>query len=364
MVVNFTFLMFLLGPPVVAEVVLLFLLFRYYRARERRAGWIRILLFNFLSCLVLLLFGCLGGEFYFRYVYDATDALAYTKVSKRWFDRHFVYNKAGARDNVEYMMRVEPGTRRVSFVGDSFAAGHGIKNVEDRFANVIRAKHSNWDVHVLAVVGNDTDMELDLVTGLRQKGYEFDCVVLVYCLNDISDLSPDWLKSVAEVYADRNRGGWLRQHSYFLDIVYHRYKAAHDPRVSQYYTFVRDGYRGSIWETQKAQLRKMRDFVGANGGRFVVVTFPFLQLEGPNYEFQSVHDQLNLFWKEMGVPHLDLQPVFAGEKPEKITLNRYDAHPNEYANKLAAKAIDQFLGELLAKSPAKGPPPANESMDR
>jgi hypothetical protein len=348
-----TFLMFFLGPPVAAELILLMAIFRCTRGKGKKAGWGLILLVNVLSCFVLVLFAGLGGELFYRYVYDTTDALAYTKVSQQWFQRYFVYNKAGARDNVEYLTRLVPGTRRISFLGDSFTAGHGIKNVEDRFANLIRASHSDWDVHALAVAGNDTDMEADMISGLQKKGYQFDFVVLVYCLNDISDLVPEWQKSLGEVYADTKRGGWLRQHSFFVDIVYHRYKAAHDPRVGQYYTFVRDGYRGPVWETQKLQLKGIRDFVEANGGHFAVVTFPFLQLEGPNYDFQFVHDQLNQFWKALGVPHLDLQPVFAGEKPEKITVNRFDAHPNEYANGLAAKKIDQFLTELIAKTPPK-----------
>jgi hypothetical protein len=98
----------------------------------------------------------------------------------------------------------------------------------------------------------------------------------------------------------------------------------------------------------------MWDFVEANGGQLLVVTFPFLQLEGPDYEYQFAHDQLDEFWRGLGVPHLDLHPVFAEEQRERITVNRYDAHPNEYANLLAAERIDQFLTEQLGRSSPAG----------
>lgn len=344
-----TLLMFLLLPPLAGELILLFLLFRSSRKQGRNAGWGRILTVNLLSSFVLVVLAGVGGELYYRYIYDTTDSLAYTKVSRQWVERYCRYNAAGFRDNVPYGLEKPAGMRRVSFLGDSFTAGHGIKSVEDRFANLIRARHPEWEVHVLAKFGLDTGYEFELLRSAQQSGYQLDLVVLVYCLNDIADLFPDWNATLDDVFSDVQRGGWLRRNSYFLDTVYHRYKAARDPRLSQYYSFVREGYRGPLWEAQKTRLKALRDLVDANGGRLLVVTFPFLQLEGADYEYQFVHDQLDEFWREQGVPHLDLHPVFAGQPREKITVNRYDAHPNEYANVLAAGKIDQFLTDQLGK---------------
>jgi hypothetical protein len=61
-----------------------------------------------------------------------------------------------------------------------------------------------------------------------------------------------------------------------------------------------------------------------------------------------VHNQLDQFWRELGVPRLDLLPTYRDLPPQRITLNRLDAHPNEYANALAADATDKFLRQLLA----------------
>ena len=89
-----------------------------------------------------------------------------------------------------------------------------------------------------------------------------------------------------------------------------------------------------------------RDLVQAHGGHLAVVTFPFLHALGPNYEYRFIHDKLDQLWRELHVPHLDLLSVFESLPPSQVTVNRYDAHPNEYANRLAAAAIDKWLREL------------------
>jgi lysophospholipase L1-like esterase len=349
-----TLILFLLAPPIAGELLLLFLLFRTARASAAKPGWRRVLLFNLLSVLLLTGLSFAGGELYYRFVYDTTDSIAYTKVAQQWGQRYIVENSAGFRDNVQYALPIVPGKRRISFLGDSFTAGHGVKSVEDRFPNLLRAAHPEWEVHVLAKLGWDTGAELSELQKYQRDGYRFDCVVLVYCLNDVADLFPEWSAAMARIQADAKRGGWLRRHSFFLDILYHRYRATHDPYVKNYYDFVKQGYHGPTWELQKQRLTSLRDLVESHGGKLVVVTFPFLQAVGENYEYRSIHDELDRLWAQLNVPQLDLLPVFAGWPRELITVNRYDPHPNERANSLAARAIEPFLVELLKTNGGAG----------
>ena len=346
-----TLILFLVAPPLAGELLLLFLLFRSTRGAGKKLGWQRIVLFNLFSLLLLVVLSFAGGELYYRFVYDTTDSVAYTKVSQQWGKRYIVVNSAGFRDNIQYSLPIAPGKRRVSFLGDSFTAGHGVKSVEDRFPNRLRAKHPQWEVHVLARVGWDTGKELEEIEKYRRSGYQFDLVVLVYCLNDVADLFAEWTKAVQEIQADAQRGGWLRRNSFFLDILYHRRIAATNPYVKHYYDFVKQGYQGAKWELQKQRLQAIRQSVESGGGKFAVVTFPFLQSLGKGYEYQPVHEELARFWKERHVPHLDLLPAFAEVPRQELIVNAYDPHPNEFANSLAAKAIEDFLVELLNANP-------------
>lgn len=344
---NLTFYLFLVAPPVAGELLLLFILFHAARVKGGKAGWVRVLWFNVLSLVVLVTLAFGGGELYYRYIYDTTDSLAYTKVSQQWGRRYYLENAAGFRDNIQYSTLRAPGKRRISFLGDSFTAGHGIKSVEDRFPNLIRAAHPEWEIHVLAKLGLDTGAELAEVQKYHRDGYQFDVVVLVYCLNDVADLFPEWIAALTRINEDVAHPGWLRRHSYFFDILYHRYQAAHNPYVKEYYSFVRQGYTGPTWELQKKRLRLLRDLVQASGGRFMVVTFPFLQSLGEHYEYRNAHEQLDRLWTQLNVPHLDLLNSFTNLSREKLTVNRYDAHPNEFANAIAARAIDAFLVQQL-----------------
>jgi lysophospholipase L1-like esterase len=283
------------------------------------------------------------AETYFRFVYDTTDSLGYTRVSERWVQRHWRLNNAGCRDSVDYAPRLEAGKRRLTFVGDSFTAGHGIKNVDDRFPNLLRQAHRDWQVHVLANVGMDTGAETVLVNKLAAKGYAFDQVVLVYCLNDIGDLLAQQDEAFTHMFDSMASGNWLTRNSYALNLMTQRYQAGRNPYVRNYFSFVRKAYQGETWERQKARLRQLHAAVLAHGGRLAVVTFPLLDALGPDYPYQIAHAELNSFWREQGVPHLDLLPVYANIPPRDLVVNPHDAHPNERASRLAAEAIENFL---------------------
>ena len=331
---------------------LVWLFFRYGRGDGARAGWIHLLIGNLLVLVAALALLALAGEIFYRFCQDTTDGLGYTKVSARWFERHWQVNSSDYRDNINYALKIKPGMRRISFAGDSFTAGHGVKDVEDRFANRLRRAHPEWEIHLLAQPGFDTGNELTHLENCLTQHYQIDQVVLVYCLNDVVDLFPAWAESVERVRSQAAQGGWLRRNSYLVNTLYYRLFAPREGAMKRYFGYVADGYRGRHWEEQQRRLRAFRDLVASHGGRLIVVTFPFFQSLGPRYEYQSAHDQLSRFWRELGVPHLDLLPVYQGLPSGKLTVNRFDAHPNAYAHGLAAAAIEKLLVDQLAAAPA------------
>lgn len=345
---NFILLLFVMLP-----IVLLIFTRQFFRqVRPQMSGQrIRSLVFgNTLVLLLLLSVLTLGGEVYFRFFYDSTDSFGLCKTTQRWFARHFERNATGFRDSANYMPTVEPGKRRVSFFGDSITAGHGIADVEDRFANIIRATNPNLEIHVLAQCGLDTGKQLELVHFLPESGYETDIVVLVYFLNDISDITPEWQEIGKRLYESPSPG-FLVSNSYLFDTINARLRMAREPGVSDYYSFVRDAYEGSVWDRQKDRLTNFRDTVAANGGTFYVVTFPFLHALGDDYAYRDIHKKLNSLWLDLDVPHLDLLRVFEGMDAEDLVVSSRDAHPNESAHALAAREISTFLVEQIESEP-------------
>ena len=346
-------LVLLLGPLVTGGLVWLF--FKRIQGPGARVAGPRLIAGNLLVLLFLGSIALAIGEAYFRYDHDTTDSLSYSKTSQRWFRRHWKTNAAGFRDDVEYADRIQPGKRRVTFLGDSFTAGHGVKDVADRFANRIRRAHPEWEVHLLAQPGWDTGEELDALRSAVAAGDQIDEVVLVYMLNDVADILPEWASTWKRIMGDASRRPWLQQHSYLVDAMVHWIKLLREPEMRNYFDFVRDGYRGPVWQRQMQRLDSLREVVHAAGGHLVVVTFPFLHALGPNYEYRFIHDELKTFWREREVPQLDLLGIYQDVPPRKLVVNRFDAHPNEYAHGLAANAIGTFLEREMS---AGGNPPS------
>jgi lysophospholipase L1-like esterase len=310
-------------------------------ARRFRLFAGNVLIFLLLSSALFVVF-----ESYYRFWSDTTDSFSQTKTSARWFERHYQRNNAGFRDNVDYRFARKPNTRRLSFIGDSFTAGQGVARVEDRFANRIRSLLAgDREVHVLAELGRDTGAEIKLVRDLIRTGYEFDTIVLVYCLNDINDL-------VAETGSSSDprpeaKPGFLVRHSYLINTYYFRFRIRWDPSLSGYYDSLRSAYDGALWEEHARRLRSLTELCRAAPGGFLVVTFPFLHSLGPEYAYRPVHEKLARFWQDLDVAYLDLLSAFDERRGETLTVNRYDAHPNARAHAVAAEAIAEFLRDHL-----------------
>jgi len=123
--------------------------------------------------------------------------------------------------------------------------------------------------------------------------------------------------------------------------MYHRYMAWRNPGLRNYFPFVREAMPPA-WEEQKHGLRRLA-IRSAQTAETLGNDFPVPARLRTSLRIWICHYQLDQFWRELGVPHLDLLPVFKDASPKDLTVNAYDAHPNETANRLAAAAVEQFL---------------------
>jgi hypothetical protein len=322
------------------------------RGGRRHPGWLYLMAGNLLILLLLCSMLLLAGEVYYRFFNEATDAFGLARGTKEWFVRHYHFNQLGFRDSIEFTFERLPGRRRITVVGDSFTAGHGIRDVEDRFANRIRSMRPDWDVQVMASNGFDTGAELQLIQNLRASRYGFDQLVLVYCLNDIADIVPEWQAIQQRLYNSPGPG-FLLEHSYLLNTIYYRVKSTRDPDISRYYHFVVDAYDGPLWEKQQQRLAAFEQTVTSAGGRLLVVTFPFLHELGASSSCRPAHRRLADFWHHLGTPHLDLLGLFAAHEAEDLMVSNRDPHPSERAHELAAEAVLAFVEAEVRESDLK-----------
>lgn len=335
-------LLLFVALPLVLGVATLAIYRSHARASTKSRARLLLVAANVATLALLLSLVLPVGEVYYRFFVDETDGWDLGLVTERWYRRHYRTNNFGVRDDVDYRLARDPARPRLTILGDSFANGHGMPEVATRFTNIIRRGHPGWDVQLIAADGMDTGEIIARLQALVSRGYELDQVLYAYCLNDISDISEEWHAAAARI--GEFHPGWIVRNSFFLDTWYYRYKTLFDPEVNSFFDFILRAYHDATWQEQVRRLEALKHLIEAHGGRLSVVTFPFLETLG-SAEYREVHRQLDGLWVRLGVPHLDLEPLFRDIPAKRLRVNRYDSHPNAYANRLAAEAIERFIEE-------------------
>jgi hypothetical protein len=321
---------------------------RFFEARVRgraRVGVGTLAAGNGLLLLTLASLVLLGFETQLRFFYDASDGDNRTRVSRRWFERHWVVNSFDLRDDIDYPLRRRLSRRRISFVGDSFTAGHGVPDVQARYVNLLRARHPDWEVHAFAIPGLETETEAQLLAKALGRGYELDVVVLAYYLENIGHYVPElvaYFERAARPLPQPLR--FLVEHSFAVDTFVYRAQTRLQYGRGYWNDMYGTAYAGPAWEQQQIAFRRFRALVTDHGGSFAALTFPTLAgVEGR----REILAKIDAFWAREGVPHLDLLPVFEPHPSRALVANPHDAHPGAFAQRLAADAIERFLLERV-----------------
>lgn len=304
--------------------------------------------------LVTLTFCELG----FALFYDATDSFNQTNVSKRWFVEHvepqlksLVFSDgSGVRYRAEREFpRATPGAAHVCFVGDSFVFGHGVPDLRHRCSDQVALL---WSEHCQAplVVSNLSEPGKDLVWvnqvigSVIEEGYHVDEFVYALCLNDIESFDPENWK-VYQRLSELNPRSFLLRDTYLLNFLYFRWVQWRTPAIRDYYGHVKRYYAAAPWERMRQMLLATAARCREHGITFSVVVFPFLHRLGEEYPFAEVHARIVETCRAAEIPVVDLLPVLQAHADETLTVGAFDAHPNEWAHRLAAEAILEAFGQ-------------------
>ena len=313
-------------------------------------------------CLGLLTLPELG----FALLYDTTDSFDMTNVSKRWFqvhvepDVHVLEFSAEAgiryRASAEVVLNPPNHQRHICFLGDSFTFGHGVPEVASRFSDRVSAKlhddspaSMSVEVSNLAWPGTDLIWAESVLKHSFAAGGRIDDAVYVLCLNDIETFH-DPTMSRSSTLSHFEPPGFLFRDTYFFNWLYFRTQSLLQAENRGYYSFVKEYYQGEPWLRFRDALERTSVLCREHDCTFRVVVFPFLHNLGPDYPFREVHQQIVKDCRKLDIDCLDLDSILSVHSNERLTVNPFDAHPNERAHELAAAAMKDWLaGSLSAK---------------
>ncbi|MFN8309507.1 MAG: SGNH/GDSL hydrolase family protein [Chitinophagales bacterium] len=151
--------------------------------------------------------------------------LAY--CSKIWFQKYWRLNDQRYRDREYDNNDFDPRRKKIFFIGDSYTAGHGIKNPADRVSDLVAEKLGpQYVVFNFGQNGSDTKDEL---RRLLEVPFKPHIVVWQHCMNDIEYLG----NSKAQLYKRMTTSpsmcfrlfSWMSSYSFALNYAFWNYQS-------------------------------------------------------------------------------------------------------------------------------------------
>jgi len=315
--------------------------FLIFGQKSKQTAKKQTLIENICLSLLVIFLTLMGLEFYFKLFFAQSDGFRYTLASQNWYEWYWHENSQGYRD-IEWTPEKLEGKIKVMVVGDSFVAGSGIANPEDRFANQLgRLLGDDYAVLNVASPGWDT---IDEVKAIVEYPYQPDILILSYYLNDIEGVAYESGMQRPPIRYDPP--AWLLpwvQNSYAINFLYWRLirlgpqewadiywnhwlkKIATDPEIR--------------WRHQQELLAIIEGAASEQIPLFVVIFPNLTAIEESQFLIEPVS---NLF-REHNVPVLDVSDLLIGRDSTEITASAVDAHPNEAVNLEVAEQLYQML---------------------
>jgi len=225
---------------------------------------------------------------------------------------------------------IEPGGRRILFLGGSIALGWGVPEndtVEARLQTKLR--EAGQRVQVLnGGVGNYNAERYVSRFFKELEGLHPTDIVVHYFLRDAEDLPP-------------GGGNIVLRHSELgvtLWIAYHRLfdRTGEGSLVDHYRAVYQADAPGFIRMQQK--LKELADYARSRGIRVYLAMTPDVH-NLVDYKFEFVHEIMHRIAEADGFVYVDLLPAMRGRPPQELYAMPGDPHPNALGHQLMAEAI-------------------------
>lgn len=309
----------------------------------------KIFLSSIFSVIIfILIFSFLEG--YMRYRFDESDSLGFLKISGRWFQRHVVYNSDFVRDR-DFVLEKKQGVTRIGIIGDSMAMGYGIKDVHNRFSNILEKKLQKEgykaEVYNFGKSGYDTDAEIEEYQ--KFKKYNFDIIVWEYFLNDAQP--PEKSRGTRVLLKEKNQNSivsFISTYSYLFDYLYWRLVARYDTTFKELRNADMEAYKDTAnLEHHKEVITSFLKDLKSENKKVVVIIFPFFVFL-PDDPAKDIQNMIENHFKKNGADEvIKLGDSLKGRTAKDTTVSGFDYHANESVQAIAAQVLYDKIKPLL-----------------
>jgi lysophospholipase L1-like esterase len=229
---------------------------------------------------------------------------------------------------------LQPGGRRILFLGGSIALGWGVSEddtVEAQLQKRLRGIGSQAQV-INGGVGNYNAERY--VSRFFKELSDLDPtdIVVHYFLRDAEDLPPGGGNIVLR-HSELGVTLWIASHRLFD-------KAGEQTLVDHYRRVYEASAPGFI--RMRAKLKELADYGKANRIRLYFAMTPDVH-NLIDYKFGFVHDTMRQIAQADGFTYVDLLPAMLGRQPQELFAMPGDPHPNALGHRLMADAIFRVI---------------------
>ncbi len=305
-------------------------------------------LLNILLSIISIIFCLLAGEIYFRFFYVHSDNFGFTLSHKKWGEKYWKpINSYGLRDR-EWEKKDLNNKKVIVVVGDSIAAGHGIKDISDRFSDILANKLGSE--YVVANVSNPGWGSEYEINALAAFPYNIDLVIWAYFPNDIIDTSLRIGKKLPlNIQEPKGIIGEIINSSYLLNFVYWRlYKFIN--LNDDHFQWIKEQYEDPVtWSAYEQTLNQVHGFIVNKGYNYIIVSFPFLN---KNVDSDFAINKIHNFFNKRGVRVLDVSQLIADLEQKDIVVSKDDLHPSKKLHKLVGDSLYTLVNRHFVDSTA------------
>ncbi len=292
---------------------------------------------NVVTLVVPLIVVLIFLEIIFMYVPQSHEGVL-SKASQIWWEKYWKpVNDQNYRDRE---ILTDTTKKAILVIGDSFAAGHGLEDLNERFSNQLEAKLGAADhvVYNLGISGSDTR---DEAARLLRYPVKPDVIVLQYFPNDIEKVAREKGLTLtgAEPYTDLT-GSWatLVKRFYLPNFVY--WQLPHTA-FSTFEEFVNKAYTDTtVLNAHFRDLSVMLDYRDSTRAEMYAVFVPFLfQLDKSAAYTKPVED----FLQSRGVTVVRLTEGVAKIADKDRVVGKNDGHAGPAVNTLMAERVYEAM---------------------
>lgn len=309
-----------------------------------RSRWTGVIIT--LTTILLLIFGI---EIWMRYFLLMPDGINKTQMNHNWIRVHGLMEPKNTLNYRDYEpdTNAEDDIQRVIIVGDSFAAGQGIADIDDIFTQQLaQMLGEDYTVNLVGEAGAATGWQYNQ---LSLYPIDPDIVILSYYLNDIEGIVINYEDNLTGVSPTSDPEGWFTnfiiEKTHLGNFLYWRaFYPQHIANIGGYASRTLDFYANeTYWREHSLELQQFANLKTEQDIEVIVLIWPFLRDIDLS---ESIVNQVADYFTDR-----DISVIYMGDMLEEIPVNDrvvspFDAHPGLISHTMAAEVLYSIVTEL------------------